>query len=68
MAKDLLLEIGLEEVPARFVRAAVNQLKERTAKWLGESRIEHGEIRAYATPRRLAVLVEAVTREAGRCK
>ncbi|MBJ6363117.1 glycine--tRNA ligase subunit beta [Paenibacillus sp. GCM10012307] len=57
MAKDILLEIGLEEVPARFVRGAMNQLKEKTEKWLRDSRIAHGEISAYATPRRLAVLV-----------
>lgn len=60
MAKDLLFEIGLEEVPARFVRAAVNQLQERIVKWLDESRIGHGEVRAYATPRRLAILAESV--------
>jgi len=60
MAKDLLLEIGLEEVPARFVRAAMNQLKEKTAKWLAENRIGHGEVEAYATPRRLAVIVREV--------
>ncbi|MFC4808242.1 glycine--tRNA ligase subunit beta [Paenibacillus sp. GCM10023250] len=60
MAKDLLLEIGLEEVPARFVRGAMNQLKEKTAKWLETSRIAHGEIEAYGTPRRIAVLVRAV--------
>ncbi len=57
MAKDILLEIGLEEVPARFVRGAMNQLKEKTEKWLQESRIAYGEVSAYATPRRLAVLV-----------
>ncbi|WP_219836312.1 glycine--tRNA ligase subunit beta [Paenibacillus sp. R14(2021)] len=60
MAKDLLLEIGLEEVPARFVRGAMNQLKEKTAKWLEASRIGHGVIEAYATPRRIAVLVRGV--------
>ncbi|MFD1953345.1 glycine--tRNA ligase subunit beta [Paenibacillus thailandensis] len=60
MAKDLLLEIGLEEVPARFVRAAMNQLKDKTEKWLTDSRIGFGAVHAYATPRRLSVLVEAV--------
>lgn len=60
MAKDLLLEIGLEEVPARFVRGAVNQLKEKTVKWLDTARIAHGEVEAYATPRRIAVLVRDV--------
>jgi len=57
MAKDLLLEIGMEEVPARFVRAAMDQLKEKTEKWLEGSRLAYGEVKAYATPRRLAVLV-----------
>lgn len=60
MAKDLLFEIGLEEVPARFIRSAMDQLKERTEKWLNDSVINHGEIHAYATPRRLAVLVKDV--------
>lgn len=57
MPKDLLLEIGLEEVPARFVRAAMEQLKDKTEKWLQGSRLAYDEVRAYATPRRLAVLV-----------
>jgi glycyl-tRNA synthetase beta chain len=60
MAKDLLLEIGLEEVPARFVRGAMDQLKEKTEKWLTESRLSFGEVKAYATPRRLTVLVSAL--------
>lgn len=58
MAKDILFEIGLEEVPARFLRAAMEQLEDRTAKWLESSRISHSGITAYATPRRLAVLVK----------
>lgn len=60
MAKDLLLEIGLEEVPARFVRAAMNQLKDKMDKWLSDHRIGHTGIEAYATPRRLAVIVRDV--------
>jgi glycyl-tRNA synthetase beta chain len=57
MPKDLLLEIGLEEVPARFVRGAMDQLKDKTEKWLQSSRLAYEDIRAYATPRRLAVAV-----------
>ncbi len=57
MANELLLEIGLEEVPARFVRAAMEQLKDKTEKWLTDSRLAFEEIKAYATPRRLAVHV-----------
>lgn len=60
MAKDLLFEIGLEEMPARFIRNATEQLKDRTVKWLEESVIAHGTVETYATPRRLAVLVKDV--------
>jgi glycyl-tRNA synthetase beta chain len=60
MSRDLLFEIGLEEVPARFIPAAIAQLKERMAQWLDSSRIAHGAVEGYATPRRLAVLVRAV--------
>ncbi|WP_110932135.1 glycine--tRNA ligase subunit beta [Paenibacillus bouchesdurhonensis] len=60
MAKDLLFEIGLEEMPARFIRGAMEQLSDRTVKWLDEHLIQHGEVAVYATPRRLAVLVKEV--------
>ncbi|MDQ0192623.1 glycine--tRNA ligase subunit beta [Paenibacillus wynnii] len=60
MSKDLLFEIGLEEIPARFIRAAMEQLQDRTSKWLEASRIAHSGVTAYATPRRLAVLVKEV--------
>jgi glycyl-tRNA synthetase beta chain len=60
MAKDLLLEIGMEEVPARFIRDAANQLRDKTVKWLEEQRISCSECRVYATPRRLAVLATQV--------
>ncbi|MEK3731172.1 glycine--tRNA ligase subunit beta [Paenibacillus sp. FSL M8-0334] len=60
MSKDLLFEIGLEEVPARFLRAAMEQLKDKTFQWLEASRIPFGEVQAYATPRRLAVWVRDV--------
>lgn len=60
MAKDLLLEIGLEEVPARFLRAAMNQLRDKTVKWLDDSRLTYGEAKAFATPRRLAVWIKDV--------
>lgn len=57
MPRDLLLEIGLEEMPARFVRGAMDQLKANTERWLAENRLSHAGVAAYATPRRLAVLV-----------
>ncbi|HZH61411.1 MAG TPA: glycine--tRNA ligase subunit beta, partial [Metabacillus sp.] len=58
--KDLLLEIGLEEVPAHYVTPAMNQFAEKLTKWLEEKQLTHGEVKTYSTPRRLAVLVKDV--------
>ncbi|WP_042223429.1 glycine--tRNA ligase subunit beta [Oceanobacillus manasiensis] len=63
MAKDVLLEIGLEELPARFVDDAETQLKEKTANWLKEQRISYAAISSYSTPRRLAVHITGVAEE-----
>ncbi|MGL4818897.1 MAG: glycine--tRNA ligase subunit beta [Bacilli bacterium] len=51
----LLLEIGLEEMPARMIDDALAQLKARTVGLLDENHIAYGEVRTFATPRRLAV-------------
>lgn len=58
--RDLLLEIGLEEMPARFVTNSMNQLSDRIQAWLMEKKIGFDNITAYSTPRRLAVLVTEV--------
>ncbi|RAV21748.1 glycine--tRNA ligase subunit beta [Paenibacillus contaminans] len=60
MSKHLLLELGLEEVPARFIRAAVRQLEDKTVKWLNDARISFGSSTVFATPRRLALLITDV--------
>jgi glycyl-tRNA synthetase beta chain len=56
----LLLEIGVEELPASFVDAALAALPELTRARLADIRLSHGSIRALGTPRRLAVVVESV--------
>ncbi|OLN23388.1 glycine--tRNA ligase subunit beta [Domibacillus antri] len=56
--QDILLEIGLEEMPARFVTQSMNQLGEKVRKFLTEQNIEHGDVQLYSTPRRLAVIVK----------
>ncbi|WP_124727816.1 glycine--tRNA ligase subunit beta [Staphylospora marina] len=58
--RDLLLEIGCEEIPARFVADASRQLGEKLVSWLREERISYESYRTYSTPRRLAVLVTGV--------
>lgn len=55
--KDILLEIGIEEMPARFIREATDQLKEKVISWLDEKNISHGGAKAFSTPRRLAVII-----------
>lgn len=56
----LLLEIGVEELPASFVDGALAALPELTRARLAEARLAHGAVRVLGTPRRLAVLVEDV--------
>ncbi|RFU71696.1 glycine--tRNA ligase subunit beta [Peribacillus saganii] len=58
--RDLLLEIGLEELPARFVTSSMEQLTDRIQKWLQEKAIEFGDVSAFSSPRRLAVLIKDV--------
>ncbi len=52
-----LLEIGVEELPARDLTAALEQLGELAPRLLEEARLEHGAIKLYGTPRRLAIVV-----------
>jgi len=58
VAKDILLEIGLEEMPARFVTNSMNQLADKVRSWLEGKQIQFKELRAFSTPRRLTVLVK----------
>jgi glycyl-tRNA synthetase beta chain len=56
----LLLEIGVEELPASFVDAALAALPALVTAKLDALRLKHGEAKALGTPRRLAVLVPGV--------
>lgn len=58
---ELLLEIGLEEMPARFVLQSEIQLKDRVTTFLSEARITFDTIESFSTPRRLAVLVTGMS-------
>lgn len=61
MTKDVLLEIGLEEIPAKYVSSSVQQLKNRIEHFFKENQIEFEQIATYATPRRLSVIVKNVS-------
>jgi glycyl-tRNA synthetase beta chain len=55
---SFLLEIGSEEIPARFIPGALAELKSRAAALFADTRLTCGEIRTLATPRRLALRVD----------
>ena len=61
MANSYLLEVGVEEMPAHVVTPSIKQLHERVAKYLKEQRITFDSIREYATPRRMALLIEGLS-------
>ncbi|MBP2649672.1 MAG: Glycyl-tRNA synthetase beta subunit [Firmicutes bacterium] len=60
MAKDLLLEIGTEEIPAKFIPGALRDLKEIAAAKLDERRITYSEVKTYGTPRRMTLMVRDI--------
>lgn len=61
MAKDFLLEIGTEEIPAKFAPSVITQLQEQVQKRLQELRLEFAELNVYTTPRRFAVLIRGLS-------
>ncbi len=60
MSKDLLLEIGTEEVPAHVMPGVLKQLKENAEKAFSGLRIDYASIHTLGTPRRTALLVRGL--------
>lgn len=60
MSKNYLLEIGVEELPARLVGDALAQLKSNTQGLLKEERISYDNMKLYSTPRRLTLIIEGL--------
>ena len=57
---ELLFEIGMEEIPARFLNQALEDLKTNFEKKLKNNRIKFDGVRTYGTPRRLVLVVDKV--------
>lgn len=60
MIKHILFEVGVEELPARFIDNAEKELFKKTKDWLNDSRVAYEDIISFSTPRRLAVLIKNV--------
>jgi glycyl-tRNA synthetase beta chain len=59
---DLLLEIGLEEVPARMIDAAEGELTRRVSDVLTRERLaSNGDLQSFSTPRRLGLLARGIS-------
>src|SRR5699024_5509964 len=63
MSHNVLLEIGVEELPARFIDPGLEQLKEKTVQWLEDNRLFFQRIEAFSTPRRLALIIYDIAGE-----
>ncbi len=61
MPRDLLLEIGCEELPSSFVDGALAALPALVEKRLAALRLGHGALRPLGSPRRIALIVEGVS-------
>jgi glycyl-tRNA synthetase beta chain len=57
---DFLIEIGCEEIPARMIDAASQELRDRVSALLARERLAASEISNFDTPRRLAVIASGL--------
>ena len=55
-----LLEVGAEELPYKFIPQAIEQLNSGFTNFLNDNKVKFSDIKVYATPRRLAVIVEGL--------
>ena len=58
MASELLLEIGTEEIPARFIPPVLEEMATSFRKLLEQERIAAGEVVTWGTPRRLTLVAQ----------
>lgn len=58
-----LLEIGCEELPYKFIPSAISQLQCGFENFLNTNKVEFDDVKVYATPRRLVVIVSGLEKE-----
>lgn len=65
MVRDLVFEIGTEEIPARFMPSALEQICGLAEQLLQENRLLYEKINSYGTPRRLTLYVTGLAQQQG---
>ncbi|MBB6448842.1 glycyl-tRNA synthetase beta chain [Geomicrobium halophilum] len=63
MTNPFLLEIGVEEMPAKYIDEAREELRAKLEQWLNDHRLSYGQAHAFSTPRRLSVIIEELAEE-----
>ena len=58
--EKMLLEIGAEEIPAGYIAPALRAMQTLLTEKLAAARIDHGSVRTFGTPRRLAIEIDAM--------
>ncbi len=58
-----LLEIGTEELPYKFIPSAIQQLETGFKNFLNSNKVDYENVKVYATPRRLAVIISGLDKE-----
>ena len=58
--RDLLFEIGTEEIPASFLKPSLEQLRDNFSRKAAELKLPHGAVKVLGTPRRLTLLVNDI--------
>ena len=58
-----LLEIGCEELPYKFIPSAIQQLKNNFDNFLNLNKVKYEDVKVYATPRRLAVIISGLDKQ-----
>lgn len=58
-----LLEIGCEELPYKFIPSAISQLQNGFENFLNTNKVQFDDVKVYATPRRLAVIISGLEKE-----
>lgn len=61
MTHSFLLEIGLEEMPAKGLKTVMSELEKRVADHFTESNLTFDTVQSFSTPRRLAVLIKGLS-------
>lgn len=55
---DYLIELGVEELPARYIDSGITQFKNRFEELLEDNKLKYDEIITYSTPRRLTLIIK----------